>query len=207
VQQTLQILQIYNPTTRQFSQTYFNFFLNYKPAALQHRYTIATEICVHIYTKGWYLPLKITLSDVCNLHMCESACFLLAASAVLAVSYCESLFGGGGGKQNFIIHPAAAAHRSCNQAGSMLPAVTLWMHEGRGASPAHVFSLVLTVYLALCAAFLLTVSPAADVSNGSCALYAALIKLLGSSLLLALLLPTVWEGGVPLVLSMRKQHR
>jgi len=163
VQQTLQILQIYNPTTRQFSQTYFNFFLNYKPAALQHRYTIATEICVHIYTKGWYLPLKITLSDVCNLHMCESACFLLAASAVLAVSYCESLFGGGGGKQNFIIHPAAAAHRSCNQAGSMLPAVTLWMHEGRGAvtlwmhegrgvRPAHVFSLVLTVYLALCAA-------------------------------------------------------
>jgi len=39
-----------------------------------------------------------------------------------------------GGKQNSIIHPAAAAFRSCHQAGSMLPAVTL----------------VVTVFLSLC---------------------------------------------------------
>ena len=131
-----QIYKSYEISTQQLDNSVKSTSTLFSTTSLLHfninHNTIATEICVHIYTKGWYLPLKTTLSEVCNLHMCESACFLLAASAVLAVSYCESLFGGGGGKQNFIIHPAAAARRSCNQAGSMLPAVTLWMHEGRG---------------------------------------------------------------------------
>jgi len=64
--------------------------------------------------------------------------------------------------------------------------------DGGGGVPTHVCSC-------------LTVSSAAGVSNGSLALYAALIKLLESSLLLALLLsfthPTGCGGGVPLVLS------
>ena len=58
--------------------------LNYKQSTALN--TSAPEICVYIYIKGLYLPLKITLSEVSILHMCESASFSISCSVVLTAS-------------------------------------------------------------------------------------------------------------------------
>ena len=107
---------------------------------------------------------------------------------LLAASYCEpslvkrgasrTLLRGGGGSIQLptlllLSGSSFTGSPTLNRSIQQLPPVA-------AASKLAQCFLGSTVYLTLCAV-LLTLSPAADVSNGGCALYAALVKLSGSS--------------------------